>query len=433
MKALVIGAGVVLVLSGAGYAQYSLNQVVEAELDRMTDSEFISAQLGMPVAVSNVSQQSGLFDSAGSLTIKSALVQADYEIDIEYRFDHTIVSGVQYEMVIPDLRIENDGLSFSFADDLFQGQAIRILGEIDSKGGKVGQMLVPEANAKSVDGLSLAISPYPVDYEIRGFTQNATTGDYKLNFTIPMIELSAQTGVLKVEGLSWGQGYEGSDKVLKGDFTMGVAKMTSESAKVTENFELKNAAIQIDTTIDDNMLNTMEVTLASLTSPVMGELNNVAVTTRTGGLDGALVIELVNKVNEMQRDEQADPAMAMVELQEYLGTNLDALVAPSPYFEVQKLQFDLNGERFVDATGKVSLQSDKLPSNYFLNLMRQGSEPDAATMMSAINAKLDSAFGPQAAMMIGPMHPMLMAVLQSGEPIAFQLENGQMTLNGQPL
>jgi len=54
-------------------------------------------------------------------------------------------------------------------------------------------------------------------------------------------------------------------------------------------------------------------------------------------------------------------------------------------------------------------------------------------LMSAVDASLDTSFGPQAAMMIGPMHPMLMGLLQSGQPLSFKLKNGQVMLNGQPL
>jgi len=81
----------------------------------------------------------------------------------------------------------------------------------------------------------------------------------------------------------------------------------------------------------------------------------------------------------------------------------------------------------------VTLQADRLPEKYFSGLIASQSEPDQQVLMSAVDASLDTSFGPQAAMMIGPMHPMLMGLLQSGQPLSFKLKNGQVMLNGQPL
>lgn len=430
MKALVIGVGALAVVGGGAYAQYSMNQVIESELVKMTDAELISRQAGMPVTVTHSDQKSGLFSSSGSVVYSSEIPEHDgsMEILIDYKLDHSVLSGVQYETTFKDIRVLGE-MAFSATDDLFNGKQIRVVGEMEGKGA-TGQAMIPAMHIEE-DGATILSAPaFPMDFSVQGFDVDPLIGSYTASFVLPTMDIHSPEGTVSLEGLNWSQGYEGDDKGLMGDFAMSIAKIANQSANPMMGFELNNLSLGMDTRIGADVLGTLELKLASVTS-AMGAVSDLSLKTRTGGVDGGILKDFLMKANQLQ---MAGPSEAGTkELEQFLTDNLDPLLAPSPYFEIEQLQFDMNGQRFVEASGKVALQSDKLPTDYFSSLFQQKMAPDETLMMSAMSANLNSSFGPQAAMMIGPLHPMLMAVLQSGEPISFQLENGQMMLNGQPL
>ena len=428
-KTLIIGAGVVvLAAGGAAYAQHTLNQQVEQELAAATNSQRWSKQLGVPVTVEPREQNHGYLNSNGTLVVQSEFPDALVEIQVDYRIDHNVISGIAYEFVMPELTVKGDE-TFSLNDELFQGQPIRFIGTADTQGSQ-GQMLIPAVNGTDDKGVVVTMSAFPVDVITKGFEAGSLFGDYTTDALIPALDITHPNGKTHVENIRLAQAYQGSQSVVKGSVTIGVDKIDNQGKGLVSRFKLEKAALNMSSDLGDEASGSLELTLASASS-MMGAVSDVSLKASTGGVDGAILKEVIQKAEQI--DQSAAPDALMADLTSYLQEHVDALIAPSPYLQIEQMQFDLNGQRFVDASGKVTLQADRLPEKYFSGLIASQSEPDQQVLMSAVDASLDTSFGPQAAMMIGPMHPMLMGLLQNGQPLSFTLKNGQMMLNGQPL
>lgn len=427
-KTLIIGAGVALAAGGAAYAQHTLNQHVEQELAAAVDSQRWSKQLGVPVTVEPREQNHGYFKSSGTLVVQSEFPEAMVEMQIDYRIDHAVVSDITYEFVMPDLTVKGDE-TFSLNDELFQGQPIRFIGTADTQGSQ-GQMLIPALSGTDDKGVAVTMSAFPIDVTIKGFDAGSLFGDYTTDALIPALDITHTNGKIHVENIRMAQAYQDNSTVVKSSVTISVDQIDNQGSGLASRFTLEKAALNMTSDLGKEASGSLELSLASASS-MMGAVSDVSLKASTGGMDGAILKEVIQKAEQI--DQGADPDALMADLMTYLQEHVDALVAPSPYLQIDQMQFDLNGQRFVDASGKVTLQADKLPNDYFSGLIASQSEPDQQVLMAALDARLDSSFGPQAAMMIGPMHPMLMGLLQSGQPLSLQLKNGQIMLNGQPL
>lgn len=427
-KTLIIGAGVALAAGGAAYAQHTLNQHVEQELAAAADSQRWSKQLGVPVTVEPREQNHGYFKSSGTLVVQSEFPEAMVEMQIDYRIDHAVVSDIAYEFVMPELTVKGDEI-FSLNDELFQGQAIRFVGTADTQGSQ-GQMLIPALSGTDDKGVAVTMSAFPIDVTTKGVDAGSLFGDYTTDALIPALDITHTNGKIHVENIRMAQAYQDNSTVVKSSVTISVDQVDNQGSGLASQFTLEKAALNMASDLGEEASGSLELSLASASS-MMGAVSDVSLKASTGGMDGAILKEVIQKAEQI--DQGADPDALMADLMTYLQEHVDALVAPSPYLQIDQMQFDLNGQRFVDASGKVTLQADKLPNDYFSGLIASQSEPDQQMLMAALDARLDSSFGPQAAMMIGPLHPMLMGLLQSGQPLSLQLKNGQIMLNGQPL
>lgn len=429
MKILAIGAGAVLVFGGAAYAQYSLNQMVDHELAGLSDSQRLSQQIGAPVTVDVRSQNHGLLNSSGSLSIRGDFPDGgSVQSVIDYQVDHSILSGVRYEFVLPEFVVHSDE-RISLNEVMFQGEPIRITGDLDAEGSQ-GQILIPAVRGEDQDGTVVSIDAFPIHVTAHGFDENALMGDYAMDAMIPQIQIQQLNGQVVIENVRWAQHYLGNDDVTQADMTLSVGHVESQGGGMATRFELNNATLNVDTDISEQASSNMELTLVSATS-MMGAVSDLSLKTHTGGFDGSTLKAWLLKIDQLE--QSADPEAVVADLEAYFTRHIDALLAPSPYFQIEQMQFDMNGQRFVEASGKITLQTDKLPNGYFASLLNQQAALDEEVLLSAVDISLDTSFGAQAAMMIGPMHPMLMGVLQSGQPLSFKMQNGQMILNGQPL
>lgn len=433
MKKTHIAAAVAVVVIGlAGVQQVRFQKQVEQQVEQLVRNmntydytkEFIHASL--------LHKESGLFSSSGMLLITTKEDQQPSQFEVAYTVNHgpaSLLTGARYEVDITNPLLEGDNEE-TLTSVFFQGQPITLNGSMRNDSVN-GVLTVPEVNF-TMDNNTFVSAPVVTNFKASRFDEYGNPDKYSLDGHLPTFLATNDTATADITSVRFSAH---NDFNKKGG--QGSAEMSLEALQVVQDnqpvLRVENMSFDTQLEIKRELVNTANMSFDTL--DVLGySFTNAHFDQSLKGIDGPAMLEIV-EVAEQAQYEQWEEADILEGFINVLKAHSDTLISQNPSYEVSRLNADLNGELFMQAEGKLTLNARKLPDNFLSNILESKSAISSALQAAnAIEVIVQAEFGQEFTETINQFNPELAAMITNfGEKLTFELKDGQPILNGESL